>query len=119
MIDLRNRLAVVSGGGRDIGRAISIQLARCGASVAFCYRVHSQPFREAGAIAMMVDAAFRQTTPVVARIAGYGGQAKIDLGSNIPPKTRRQPFETHDGIADCQDRTHRRKPRRQPVLHRY
>jgi 3-oxoacyl-[acyl-carrier protein] reductase len=37
MVDLRGKLAVVSGGARDIGRAISIQLAECGASVAFCY----------------------------------------------------------------------------------
>jgi 3-oxoacyl-[acyl-carrier protein] reductase len=37
MVDLKNKLAVVSGGARDIGRAVSIQLAKCGASVAFCY----------------------------------------------------------------------------------
>ncbi len=38
MVDLRNKLAVVSGGARDIGRAICLQLAKCGASVAFSYR---------------------------------------------------------------------------------
>jgi len=31
MVDLKNKLAVVSGGARDIGRAVSIQLAKCGA----------------------------------------------------------------------------------------
>jgi 3-oxoacyl-[acyl-carrier protein] reductase len=46
MIDLRDRLAVVSGGARDIGQAISIQLARCGASVAFCYRESAQQAAE-------------------------------------------------------------------------
>ena len=38
MVDLNNKLAVVSGGARDIGRAICLHLARCGASVAFSYR---------------------------------------------------------------------------------
>jgi 3-oxoacyl-[acyl-carrier protein] reductase len=37
MVDLSGKLAVISGGARDIGRAISIQFAKCGASVAFCY----------------------------------------------------------------------------------
>ncbi len=37
MVDLRNKLAVVSGGARDIGRAVCLQLAKCGASVAFSY----------------------------------------------------------------------------------
>jgi 3-oxoacyl-[acyl-carrier protein] reductase len=37
MVDLRNKVIVVAGGARDIGRAVSIEVARCGSSVAFCY----------------------------------------------------------------------------------
>lgn len=37
MVDLQNKLAVVFGGGRDIGGAVAIQLARCGAQVALSY----------------------------------------------------------------------------------
>ena len=36
-VDLSNRIAIVTGGGRDIGRAISRTLARCGASVVVNY----------------------------------------------------------------------------------
>jgi 3-oxoacyl-[acyl-carrier protein] reductase len=46
MVDLSNKLAVVSGGARDIGRAISLQLAKCGASVAFCYLASAQQANE-------------------------------------------------------------------------
>lgn len=42
MVDLKNKLAVVSGGARDIGRAICLQLAQSGASVAFCYHSSAQ-----------------------------------------------------------------------------
>lgn len=35
MIDLKGKFAIVSGGGRDIGRAVVGELARCGADVAF------------------------------------------------------------------------------------
>lgn len=40
MVDLKGRVAVVAGGARDIGRAVSFELARCGADVAFCYPPH-------------------------------------------------------------------------------
>ena len=37
-VDLKGRRAIVTGGGRGIGRAISLGLARCGADVAIVYR---------------------------------------------------------------------------------
>jgi len=35
--ELKDKLAVVSGGARDIGAGVSIELARRGAAVAFCF----------------------------------------------------------------------------------
>jgi 3-oxoacyl-[acyl-carrier protein] reductase len=49
MVDLSNKLAVVTGGARDIGRAICTQLAKCGASVAFCYHESAKPAEETAA----------------------------------------------------------------------
>lgn len=46
MVDLKSKLAVVSGGARDIGRAICLQLAKCGASVAFSYRESARQAEE-------------------------------------------------------------------------
>ena len=46
MVDLKNKLAVVSGGARDIGREICLELAKCGASVAFCYHESSRAANE-------------------------------------------------------------------------
>jgi 3-oxoacyl-[acyl-carrier protein] reductase len=37
MIDLKGKTAFVAGGARDIGSAICVELARCGAAVAFSY----------------------------------------------------------------------------------
>lgn len=37
-MDLRGKVALVSGGARDIGRCTSVRLAQCGAKVAFSYR---------------------------------------------------------------------------------
>ena len=37
MTDFNDKLALVFGGGRDIGGAISIALAQCGAQVALSY----------------------------------------------------------------------------------
>jgi 3-oxoacyl-[acyl-carrier protein] reductase len=42
MLDMKNKLAVVSGGGRDIGRAVCLELAKCGARVAFTYYESTQ-----------------------------------------------------------------------------
>ncbi len=45
-VDLRNKLAVVSGGARDIGRAVCLRLAESGASVAFSYRESARQAEE-------------------------------------------------------------------------
>jgi 3-oxoacyl-[acyl-carrier protein] reductase len=37
MADLKDKLALVSGGARDIGAAVCLELARRGAAVAFCF----------------------------------------------------------------------------------
>src|SRR5207249_10182370 len=43
---LNGRVAVVTGGSRGIGRAITTALARRGASVAICYRAREDAARE-------------------------------------------------------------------------
>lgn len=62
-VDLQGRVAIVTGGGRDIGRAISFKLAGCGAAVAVNYRESRvkaeetvRSIRERGGTAVAVEA---------------------------------------------------------------
>jgi 3-oxoacyl-[acyl-carrier protein] reductase len=64
--DLSSRVAVVTGGGRGIGRAISLRLAGAGAAVAIGYR------RD--------EAAARATR---AEIVASGGQAGVDRAAEL------------------------------------
>src|SRR3954469_23559298 len=57
-IDLNGKVAVVTGGARDIGRAISLKLARAGASVVINY-----------------NASADQANAVVDEITSKGGKA--------------------------------------------
>ncbi|HEX7071012.1 MAG TPA: glucose 1-dehydrogenase [Rhodothermales bacterium] len=66
LVDLKDRIAIVTGGGRDIGRAISVTLARCGASVVVNYnesRAEAEEtvrlIQEAGVTAVAVAADVR------------------------------------------------------------
>ncbi len=65
MIDLSNRVALVTGGSRGIGRAIALVLARTGAAVAVNYRERDQ-----------------QAAAVVATIQGTGQRA-IAVGADV------------------------------------
>ncbi len=49
-VSLRGRAAVVTGGGRGLGRAIALHLARHGASIALCSRTRSELEETAGLI---------------------------------------------------------------------
>lgn len=72
-MDMSGRVAVITGGGRDIGRACAIKLAQAGASVAINYHSSS-----AGA-----DSA-------VAEITGAGGKAFATQGDMTRPEVVEQ-----------------------------
>jgi 3-oxoacyl-[acyl-carrier protein] reductase len=88
----KGKVAVVTGGARDIGRAVSVKLAREGAKVVVNYHSSAEQaestlkeIRDAGGEAMAVGADV--TTPegvddlVAETIASYGG--KIDILVNV------------------------------------
>jgi 3-oxoacyl-[acyl-carrier protein] reductase len=58
-VDLSGKVAIVTGGGRDIGRAISLELALCGASVVVNY--HSSAAAADAVVAEITDAGGRAT----------------------------------------------------------
>jgi len=90
MIDFQNKLAVVFGGGRDIGGAVAVQLARCGAQVAFSYH-SSDPAHVTDAITETGQTPYRQkvdatdTTAIRAFAASCAEQAgkKISILVNV------------------------------------
>lgn len=99
-VDLSGRRAIVTGGGRSIGRALALGLARNGADVAIVYRqdaaaaeaVAAQA-REAGVRAMTVQADTAESAQVRAMVeqvvAAWGG---IDILVNNAGTQSRIPF---------------------------
>ena len=101
MVNVTDKLAVVSGGARDIGRAISLQLAKCGASVAFCYRDSTEQAKETleclsqiGVKALAVQADLTQRSDTEAFIAKVQStQQMLDQNitiRNVRPKKDRR-----------------------------
>ena len=87
MVDLRGKLAVVTGGARDIGRAISLQLARCGASVAFCYLASAEHASKTA------DAMKQTGARVLAKRADVTKQKEVEAFMMAVCDTMRQPVD--------------------------
>jgi len=82
MFDLNDRVALVTGGSRGIGRAISQQLARSGAAVAVNYHTSA-----------------KQANSLVKEIEKQGGRAlAIRADVRLPEDTERMVEETIEGL---------------------
>jgi 3-oxoacyl-[acyl-carrier protein] reductase len=83
-LTLTNRVAVVTGGSRGIGRAIAIALARQGAAVAICYRERDEAAQETAELIRQrhVKAlALRCDVSDEASVGEFFGRVRSDLGS--------------------------------------
>jgi len=67
-LGLADRIALVTGGSRGIGAAVTLELARLGCDVAFTYRSRAE---EAKAVAAKVEAAGRRALPMQADVADF------------------------------------------------
>jgi 3-oxoacyl-[acyl-carrier protein] reductase len=77
-IDLHNRVALVTGGSRGIGRAIALVLADAGAAVAVNYRERAQ---EAAEVVEAIHATGRLTTAIGADVSVR--QSVVDMIAQI------------------------------------
>lgn len=80
MSDFRNKLAIVFGGGRDIGGAIAIELAERGAQVALTYN-SSNP----GAVLAAIDATGRKA--ISAKVDALDTAAVRGFAKDVAEKT--------------------------------
>jgi len=81
---LTDRVAVVTGGSRGIGRAIAIALARQGAAVAICYREREDAAQETAELIRQQHVkalAFRCDVSNEASVGEFFGRVRSDLGS--------------------------------------
>ena len=96
MSDLAGRAAIVTGGGRGIGRAIALELARGGADVVLAYRSgaaaaeeSAEAVRAAGRSALAVQADVGETAEVERLVAAAtGALGRIDILVNNAGVTR-------------------------------
>ena len=96
-VDLTDRVALVSGGGRGIGKAISVTLASYGAAVVVNYRVDAQAAESTvneildlggNAVAVQADVAnFDEVSDLVAKAEElYGGIGILVNNAGIPSR---------------------------------
>jgi 3-oxoacyl-[acyl-carrier protein] reductase len=71
---INNRVALITGGARGIGRAVALDLASCGWSVAICYRTSSNE------AAQVIDAVRQKGVPGLVLQADV---SKPDIGANL------------------------------------
>jgi 3-oxoacyl-[acyl-carrier protein] reductase len=92
MIDLKNKVALVTGGARDIGRAVSLQLAKQGAKVAVNYYDNPTDAEETvrlikenggNAIAIQADATKDEEVKRLVDGTVKAFNAKIDILVNV------------------------------------
>ena len=100
--DLEGRVALVTGGARDMGRAIALELARRGARVAVGYGTSAEAAAETVASIRLAAGARSRSPPTcasrrggerVARAAMEFGDGRVDiLVNNAGGLVRRAPF---------------------------
>src|SRR3990172_3658690 len=82
MFDLGGRVALVTGGSRGIGRAIALQLAKCGASVAINY-----------------NQSLHQAESVRAEVKAQGGTAiTVQADVRVPEEAERMVQQTVESL---------------------
>lgn len=92
MSELKGKLALVTGGARDIGRAVSIRLAEMGATVVVSYRSNQAEAEETlrlieakqgKGILVQADVVVPAQVTKMAEVAAKAGQGRIDVLVNL------------------------------------
>ena len=100
MIDLHNKVALITGSSRGIGRGCAIEMAKCGADIVLNYRTHpdeaeavAQAVRQLGRHAITVGADVAEREAVEAMVQqGVDQFGKIDTLVNNAAMSIRKPF---------------------------